>query len=160
MKRKLPGVVIHLSSFAGQSPFFLAPLYVASKHAISGFVRSLERLEFPARDIPKVRVSAVAPGLVKTPLWTENPERLALLPEDDPADSFWVTPEFVAEAMLELVQSEKYLGGTILEVGKTVRKVGAFNDPGPPVDPKFAKHIPQTDVEADIWAPLEKVYQG
>lgn len=65
---------------------------------------------------------------------------------DDSSDS-WVTPEEVAEVMLALVQQEevgeiigdrsgrgpqfKVEGGTILEVSKTVRAVGQFNDPGP-----------------------------
>lgn len=65
---------------------------------------------------------------------------------DDSSDA-WVTPEEVAEVMLALVQQEqvseiigdrsgrgpqfKVSGGTILEVSKTVRAVGQFNDPGP-----------------------------
>lgn len=63
----------------------------------------------------------------------------------------WVTPEEVAEVMLALVQQEqvgeiigdrsgrrpqfKVEGGTILEVSKTVRAVGQFNDPGPGARP-------------------------
>lgn len=156
MKRKKPGVVIHISSIAGQAAFFPTPMYVASKHAISGFVRSLAPLEFPTSDIPKVRVSAVAPGIIKTPLWTEHPEKMAFLPEDDPDDSIWVTPEFVAEAMLELIESEKYLGGTILEVGKVVRKVEAFNDPGPPKGSTAVEHVSRETLEADIWTSLQR----
>ncbi|KAB8304233.1 hypothetical protein EYC80_003651 [Monilinia laxa] len=138
MKRKKNGVVIH----------------------ISRFVRSLAQLEFPTPDIPKVRISAVAPGLIKTPLWTENPEKMVFLAEDDPNDTVWVTPEFVAEAMLELVESEKYLGGTILEVGKVVRKVEAFNDPGPPKETTAVRHAPRENMEADIWASLERQSRG
>lgn len=160
MKRKKNGVVIHISSIGGQIPFFPTPMYVASKHAISGFVRSLAQLEFPTPDIPKVRISAVAPGLIKTPLWTDNPEKLKFLAEDDPNNTVWVTPEFVAETMLELIESEKYLGGTILEVGKVVRKVEAFNDPGPPEGTTAVKHAPRENMEADIWASLERQSRG
>ncbi|CAD6442054.1 94cea6f4-2257-45a0-8b47-12b92927dc32 [Sclerotinia trifoliorum] len=159
MKRKKPGVVIHISSVAGQLPFFPNPMYVASKHAISGFVRSLAQLEFPTPDIPKVRVSAVAPGLIKTPLWTEHPEKMLFLSKEDPDDSYWVTPEFVAERMLELIESEKYLGGTVLEVGKGVRKVEAFNDPGPVEEFKAVNYVPREIFEADVWASLERQHR-
>lgn len=157
MKRKKPGTVIHISSTAGQIAFFPTPMYVASKHAISGFVRALAQLEFPASDIPKVRISAVAPGLIKTPLWTENPEKMAFLPKDNP---HWVTPEYVAEAMLELVESEKYLGGTILEVGTVKRKVEAFNDSGPPRESTAVTLVPREVLEADIWASMERQYRS
>ncbi|ESZ98109.1 hypothetical protein SBOR_1488 [Sclerotinia borealis F-4128] len=159
MKRKKPGVVIHISSVAGQFPFFQTPMYVASKHAISGFVRSLARLEFPTPDIPKIRVSAVAPGIIKTPLWTENPEKMAFLPEDDLDNSLWVTPEFVAKAMLELIESEEHLGGTILEVGKVLRKVEVCNDPGPSKESTAVGHVDREILEADVWASLEMQYR-
>ncbi|QSZ37575.1 hypothetical protein DSL72_008673 [Monilinia vaccinii-corymbosi] len=159
MKRKKNGVVIHISSVGGQAPFFPTPMYIASKHAISGFVRSLARLEFPPPDIPKVRVSAVAPGLVKTPLWLDNPEKMASLAEGDPDNSAWITPEFVAEVMLELIESEGYLGGTILEVGKVVRKVEAFNDPGPPQEITSVSAA-REKLEANIWASLERQSRG
>ncbi|KAF7888083.1 uncharacterized protein EAF02_002624 [Botrytis sinoallii] len=157
MKRKKPGTVIHISSIAGQVPFFPTPMYVASKHAISGFVRTLAQLEFPSPDIPKVRISAVAPGLIKTPLWIENPEKMAFIPKDSPD---WVTPEFVAEAMLELIESEEYPGGTILEVGKVKRKVEVFNDPGPSRTSTAVTHVPRETLEADIWASMKKQYQS
>ncbi|TGO36560.1 hypothetical protein BHYA_0121g00210 [Botrytis hyacinthi] len=153
MKRKKPGTVIHISSVAGQVPFFPTPMYVASKHAISGFVRTLAQLEFPPSDIPKVRISAVAPGLIKTPLWTENPEKMAFLREDNPD---WVTPEVVAETMLELIESEEYPGGTILEVGTVKRKVEVFNDPGPPRKSMADTHVSREALEADIWASMER----
>ncbi|KAM3065858.1 hypothetical protein ACMFMG_009919 [Clarireedia jacksonii] len=153
MNRNKPGVVIHISSVAGQAPSFSTPMYVASKHAISGFVRSLARLEFPTPDIPKVRVSAVAPALIKTPLWTDHPEKIKLIPNDE--DVGWVTPEFVAEAMLSLIEKEEYPGGTILEVGKSLRKVTPFNDPGPASGGNSVKRVDQKTLESDIWASLE-----
>ena len=92
-----------------------------------------------------VRVTAVAPGLVKTPLWTDHPEKLHWIGKADE----WVTPEFVAEKMVDLIEKEelevevdnkggegrkmvKMEGGLILEVAKgRVRKVEQYNDPGP-----------------------------
>jgi 3-hydroxybutyrate dehydrogenase len=156
MSRNKPGVVIHISSVAGQVPFFPTPMYVASKHAISGFVRSLARLESPTPDIPRVRVSAVAPGLIRTPLWTDHPEKMKFIPEEDAG---WVTPEFVAEVMLSLIEKEEYPGGTILEVGKGVREVTAFNDPGPRSGGNSVKRVEQKELESDIWASLEQQHR-
>lgn len=123
---KKPGVVTHISSVGGQTAFFPTPVYVASKHAINGLVRSLHRLEQPRGDLPKIRVNAVAPGLIKTPLWTDHPEKMKFVDENN---DLWVTPEAVADVMLDLVENEEHVGGTILEVGKTVRRVEMFNDP-------------------------------
>lgn len=137
---KKPRHIVHISSIAGQGAAFGTPMYVASKHAISGFVRSLAMLD----KLHGIRVTAVAPGVIKTPLWTDNPEKLQLV--NDAADS-WVTPEEVAEVMLALIQQDKVSeiigdrkgqarqftvqGGVILEVSKTVRMVNQFMDPGP-----------------------------
>lgn len=88
-----------------------------------------------------VRVTAVAPGVIKDPLWTENPEKLRLVAKEDA----WVTPEFVADAMAALVERDcieveagagtetvDVAGGMILEVAKgRWRVVQQFNDPGP-----------------------------
>jgi 3-hydroxybutyrate dehydrogenase len=74
-----------------------------------------------------IRVNAVAPGLVKTPIWT--PDRRAWLDEEKDT---WVMPEQVAKVMLDLVQQKQNVGGTILEVGaESVRNVWELNDPGP-----------------------------
>ncbi|KAM5435821.1 hypothetical protein MferCBS31731_006078 [Microsporum ferrugineum] len=137
---KGPKSIVHTSSVAGQLSTFSAPIYAASKHAINGFVRSLSKL-----DKIGIRVTAVAPGLIKTPLWTDNPDKLRMV---DESNSEWVTPEQVATVMLALVQQDeisesslgiptegdapiKIKGGTIVEVSKSVRRVAMFNDPGP-----------------------------
>ena len=136
-------------------------MYVAAKHGISGFVRSLATLDQSLG----IRVTAVAPGVVKTPLWTDNADKMAYLKETDE----WVTPEFVAEVMVDLLEKDevevlasppalggtttapvapgdeglsngnektttrtvKVEGGMILEVGRQIRKVEALMDPGP-----------------------------
>ncbi|KAL8981484.1 MAG: hypothetical protein Q9205_003746 [Flavoplaca limonia] len=141
--------VVHISSIAGQTTPLLAPLYNASKHAISGFVRTLAPLDRHHG----IRVTAVAPGVIETPLWRDNPEKLRLVSEEKGDE--WVSAEEVADVMgvlagdgrkneIEVVKpcgfdngsEEKGMvrieGGLILEVGKgRVRKVEQFNDPGP-----------------------------
>lgn len=136
---KRPKHIVHISSIAGQTAQLAAPIYAATKHAINGLVRSLAKLEQIG-----IRVTAVAPGVIKTPLWTDNPEKLKMV--DESADA-WVTPEEVGEVMLALVQQDQVSeiigdqsgrgkqfpvkGGTILEVSKTVREVKQYNDEGP-----------------------------
>jgi 3-hydroxybutyrate dehydrogenase len=127
LSRKKAGCIPHVTSVAGQCPFFPTPVYVASKHAINGFVRSLAPLESPPSPLPKIRVNAVAPARILTPLWTDNPEKMRLVGKEPG----WVTPETVAEVMLGLIEKEEWVGGTIMEVGKTVREVTALDDPGP-----------------------------
>lgn len=103
----------------------------------------------------------MAPGVIKTPLWTDNPEKLRLVKE---GEDKWVTPEYVAETMVDLVEGEeievegagggggaasggasgdsrkavrrvKVEGGMIVEIAKGKRRVvEQFNDPGPSGD--------------------------
>ncbi|KAG6114274.1 hypothetical protein E4U31_005847 [Claviceps sp. LM219 group G6] len=116
------GVVVLISSIAAQIPLPPTPLYAASKHAISGFVRCLTHLE----PLMNIRINAVAPGCVNTPLWGE---KLHLFKE---GVDHWVPQEQVANVIIDLITNKDYVGGTILEVGvDQVRPVGQFNDPGP-----------------------------
>jgi hypothetical protein len=120
-----PKRVVIISSIAGQTPNLAAPIYVAAKHAMNGFIRSLGPLDARLG----IRVNGVAPGVIKTPLWTEHPEKMAFIDEgkDD-----WATPEEVADAMLRCLEDPGLGGGKILEVGKgQTREVEALNDPGP-----------------------------
>lgn len=133
-----PKSIILISSIAGQVHPLPQPIYNATKHGINGFVRSLGGLESELG----IRVAAVAPGVVKTPIWLDSKERMAQVDEDQ----VWVTPQEVAEAMVALVEKDVIVckgvdgkegrieirGGTILENGAgVVRDVRAFNDPGP-----------------------------
>ncbi|KAL8767821.1 MAG: hypothetical protein Q9209_005815 [Squamulea sp. 1 TL-2023] len=137
--------IIHISSIAGQTTPLLAPLYNASKHAISGFVRTLAPLDRHYG----IRVTAVAPGVIDTPLWRDNPEKFRLV--DEGSGDQWVSVEEVAEVMgvlvgdggreeIEVIKGSaseekrmvKIEGGLILEIGKgKIRKVEQFNDEGP-----------------------------
>ena len=134
--------IVHVSSIAGQVTPFSQVIYNCTKHGINALVRSLAKLE----ETVGIRVVGTAPGVIKTPLWTENPDKLKAVNESSDA---WVTPEDVAEVMAALVEENKVSpdlrhlrevigdsidvkGGTILEIGfGYVRDVQAFNDPGP-----------------------------
>ena len=120
-----PKRIVICGSVAGQVYSIATPLYFASKHAISGFVRSLGELD----DKLGIRVAAVAPGGVRTPLLLEDRHKKRLVAESDAL----IAPEEVATGLLRLCEEDDLKGGTILEIaakGKT-RKVEAFNDPGP-----------------------------
>lgn len=120
--------IIHIASVASQIPVFRAPMYGASKFAISGFVRSIGPLESCG-----IKINAVAPGIVKTPLWSDHPEKLQNI---DPTKDAWVTPDEVADVMLECIESPARGGGVVIEVGAgSTREVKTFNDPGPNMDP-------------------------
>ncbi|OAL47736.1 NAD-dependent 15-hydroxyprostaglandin dehydrogenase [Pyrenochaeta sp. DS3sAY3a] len=135
--------IILISSTAGQKTPLAAPIYCATKHAINGFVRCLA----PLQERVGIRVAAVAPGVVKTPLWTEHAEKSQAIEE---GKDQWVTPELVAEVMMALVSRDEIpqssqdaateaspvmvpiVGGSVLEVtAGHVRNVSAVNDPGP-----------------------------
>jgi NAD(P)-dependent dehydrogenase (short-subunit alcohol dehydrogenase family) len=84
-----PKRIIMTSSIAGQGFGIPFPLYFTSKHAISGFTRSLGGLEEPLG----IRVNGVAPGVVKTPLWLEHPEKLKIFGED--TDTWYVSHPYL-----------------------------------------------------------------
>ncbi|QDS69585.1 hypothetical protein FKW77_008363 [Venturia effusa] len=120
-----PKRVVLTSSIAGQGANLATPLYFVSKHGISAFARSLAELE----DHEGIRVNAVAPGLTRTPLFTDNPDKLRWINEE--MDQ-WITPEQIAEQMVRLMEDPELVGGTVLEVGQNhQRVVPMFNNPGP-----------------------------
>lgn len=151
LKHKRSGSIVHIASIAAQLPTILVPLYVASKFAISGFVRSLKQLETSIDPtVPSIRVTAVAPGVVKTPLWLDNPDKLKWV---DESKDEWVTPEEVAERMLDLITREDYVGGTVLEVGKNqARTVEVLHDPGPSGPGMTVSN--REDARAEVWDKL------
>ncbi|KAF4120418.1 Short-chain dehydrogenase [Geosmithia morbida] len=140
-----PKRIVHISSVAAQIPVFRAPLYGASKSAITGFVRAIAPL-----DAEGIRVNAVAPGVVKTPLWSENPEKLANV---DQSRDAWVSPLEVAQAMLDCVQKDERTAGMIVEVGaKNTRVVTTYNDAGPDFSPEAGIVTSNSEVgDKEAW---------
>ncbi|KAH0598148.1 hypothetical protein MHUMG1_04520 [Metarhizium humberi] len=138
-KRK-PRTVVIISSTNAQDTCLSTPIYDATKHATSGFVRAMSKI-----DQVHVRIAAVAPGIIKTPLFMENPDKLAMLDGDK---DILVEPSEVATVMVCLIERDTICSkideartgaqdipigsGTILEVTKNrVRAVNAYHDPGP-----------------------------
>lgn len=134
-----PKSVIHIASIAGESAALPFPLYHAAKHAVRAFVKSLADLQ----GLNGIRVAAVLPGVVKTPLWMDHPDKLRMFRQDGQTTDAWVTPQETAEAMLALVKDDEIrsepggemvpiVGGTCLEIlVNYVRDVPLLNNMGP-----------------------------
>lgn len=141
-----PKSIVHIASIAGQTASLPFPLYHASKHGVQALVRCMADLE----RTHGIRVTCVEPGVVKTPLWTDHPEKLKIVKLEGEAADAWVTPEEVAEVMLSCVKDDQIAatkdsdgggnkqewiplkGGSCLEVlAGSVRDVPLFNNVGP-----------------------------
>ncbi|KAL4861253.1 hypothetical protein BDV12DRAFT_71222 [Aspergillus spectabilis] len=123
---KTAGVVLHLSSITAQKPSVTNPLYSVSKQAVSQFVRCMEPLE----RLCGIRVVAVAPGVVDTPLFRDSTNAREHI---DFEKDFILPPEEVVKAMMALITDSKYPSGTVLEVADIGgwREVKLLNDEGP-----------------------------
>ena len=68
------GTIVNSSSIAGLNGIPQQPIYVASKHAVAGLTKA-NAIAYAKQGI---RINAVCPGLIATPLmdriWTSNPE--------------------------------------------------------------------------------------
>ncbi len=120
MSAQKSGSIVNLSSTMGSRGNPMAPMYVASKHAIEGFTKSvaLEACQY------NVRVNAVAPG----PIATEMLDRIAGGAKNIPMVASTIpmnrigTPDEVADAILYMASpAASYITGQILQVngGKT-----------------------------------------
>ena len=92
MRRRKSGTVVNVSSLAGKNGFLGGTAYSASKHAVLGFSRSL-MLETRKDNI---RVIAVCPGSVATPMMQDQP-----MLKTDPGRI--LQPEDVADTIVHAV---------------------------------------------------------
>ncbi|KAK3650530.1 hypothetical protein LTR56_006235 [Elasticomyces elasticus] len=138
-----PKSVVHIISIAAEMQALAFPFYLSTKAALASFVRCMGDLE----NLHGIRVTGVLPGIVKTPLWLENPEKLKAVSES--AGDSWVTPEEVAALMLACVNASAVprlnrekgeeeitiQGGSCIEIlAGTLREVPRYNSHGPFVD--------------------------
>lgn len=144
-----PGIVCCVSSIGAQKPGPITPLYQVSKAGINNFVRCMADLEAMAG----IRVVAVAPGIIKTPLYFDHPEAERFL---DKEKDFMLEPEHVGRAMLAVCLDSKYPPGTVLEVTDVDnwREVMLLNDPGPQGKAILASK--KRDALADVLAIIEQ----
>ncbi len=69
------GAIVNIASILGQAGWRTASAYVASKHGVVGLTKSAA-LEYAERGI---RINAVGPGFIETPILGEDPEALRQL---------------------------------------------------------------------------------
>jgi NAD(P)-dependent dehydrogenase (short-subunit alcohol dehydrogenase family) len=84
------GVIVVTASLAGLVPLTSDPIYSLTKHAVVGFVRSVA----PQLEESGIRIKAVAPGIVDTPLIADAKEEL------ERAGFPLLSPEEVARTVL------------------------------------------------------------
>ncbi|RAL12648.1 NAD(P)-binding protein [Aspergillus homomorphus CBS 101889] len=148
LRKNKKGVVCCVSSLAGIAAAPAAPLYTAAKHAIWGFVKAMA----PYEAMEGVKVTAVCPGAVRTPLFTDRP---ATMEQYSLEGGELLSPEYVAECMFGLIEKGEYEGGAVLEVWKAgpqgQRVVPEWNiSPSP----YFDAHTPE--VRQKIFAPVRE----
>ena len=107
--RGRPGCVVNVSSHAGVRPKGASIPYAASKAALNHMTRLLA-----LSLAPRIRVNAVAPGLVDTPLTTDWTAAQRLWRERSPMRRA-AHPQDVAQAVALLAASD-YVTGEILLV--------------------------------------------
>lgn len=115
----LRGVVLNMASVLAYSPeprFFATHAYAASKGAVLGLTRSIAAYYAPHR----IRVNAIAPALVRTPMSRraqENPEIVEFMRRKQPLVEDLLDAADVAEAALFLLGSRAHaITGEVLAV--------------------------------------------
>ncbi len=106
-RRGRPGCVVNISSHAGVRPKGASIPYAATKAALNQVTRLLA-----LSLAPDIRVNAVAPGLVDTPLTTNWTEAQQLWKERAPMRRA-ASPADIAQVVMMLVASD-YLTGEVL----------------------------------------------
>jgi NAD(P)-dependent dehydrogenase (short-subunit alcohol dehydrogenase family) len=122
MSRSGGGSIVNVASASGIRAAAASSAYCASKAAVIMLTKAVA-LEC-ARDGSQIRVNAVAPGGVKTPMWNNTPGASAVMETDEwnasgdaPIGKRFADPIEVARAILFLASAEaSYITGSILTV--------------------------------------------
>ena len=102
-----PGVILPIASVGGIAGTYHAPLYIATKHGIIGFVKSMKLAE----KYEGVKIVTICPGACDSGLWTKEKRELVNFKDIES-----LKPDDVAKAMIELVVEGKHVGGTCMEI--------------------------------------------
>jgi NAD(P)-dependent dehydrogenase (short-subunit alcohol dehydrogenase family) len=122
MRRSGGGSIVNVSSVSGIKATPASSAYCASKAAVIMFTKSVA-LEC-IQDGGRIRVNAVAPAGVKTPMWGKTPGASAVVgsdvwnaPADAPIGKRFADPDEVARVILFLASAEaSYVTGSVLTV--------------------------------------------
>jgi NAD(P)-dependent dehydrogenase (short-subunit alcohol dehydrogenase family) len=114
--------IVVTASLAGLVPAPQDPLYTLTKHAVLGFVRSVA----PQLDERRIRINAVAPGFVDTPLLGDE-ARARFVAAGFPL----LQPEDVARAALAAGRSDQTGQVWVVQPGREPLPFRYPNVPGP-----------------------------
>jgi len=117
----LPGVVTVTASLAGLMGVPADPVYAMTKHAVVGLVRSAQA-DLAAKN---VRIHAVCPGFVETPLLTPAKEQL------DRVAFPLLTAGEIASTLADLVTGRSQALVTVLQPGRAPVDYAFAGIPGP-----------------------------
>jgi NAD(P)-dependent dehydrogenase (short-subunit alcohol dehydrogenase family) len=122
MERRGGGAVVATASLAGLLAFAPDPVYTATKHAVVGLVRAAA----PQLEAKGIRINAVCPGMVRTPLVGDVDEAAlaaAGWPMMDPAQ--------IADAVVELVTGTATGQAYVCQAGREPTEYRFGGVPGP-----------------------------
>ncbi|KAF2096902.1 NAD(P)-binding protein [Rhizodiscina lignyota] len=151
------GVVCLVSSSAGIRGNYMIPVYVATKHGVVGFAKSLSKAD---KD-EGVKIVCVMPGTVKSALWEDRDDNISTATKY--SERTLMAPSTIGDIMLRMVEGSEYSGGTCVlktaweekVVEEGWRKQETKYDPSPRPEPDLS-HI--TDVingeRGKKWEPL------
>jgi NAD(P)-dependent dehydrogenase (short-subunit alcohol dehydrogenase family) len=115
MRKRGGGAIVQTASLAGIIGFGPDPVYAATKGGVVMFTLSLAHL----KDEANIRVNCVCPGVVDTPLLTKNRGEATEDQVRSAVSSFIqagniLTPEDIADAVVELIQDDSLAGRAML----------------------------------------------
>jgi NAD(P)-dependent dehydrogenase (short-subunit alcohol dehydrogenase family) len=120
-----PGsAIVVTASLAGLTAMPQDPIYAGTKHFLVGFVRSVA----PQLEALGIRINAVCPGIVDTPILGEE-GRARLLAAEFPL----LAPEDVAEAVLAAAQGSGTGEAWVVQPGRSPEPYRFGGVPGPRV---------------------------
>jgi 3-oxoacyl-[acyl-carrier protein] reductase len=107
------GVILNASSVVGIYGNFGQTNYAATKFGVIGFTKTWSRELGPKG----VRVNAVAPGFIDTPILSTMPEKIVAQMRDEVPMKRLGRPEEIANVYAFLASDEaSYVNGAVLEV--------------------------------------------
>ncbi|XP_077869056.1 15-hydroxyprostaglandin dehydrogenase [NAD(+)]-like [Saccoglossus kowalevskii] len=115
------GVVINTASTSGFYAIPLSPIYVATKHGVVGFTRSVAKEPMVVDN--GVRVSAICPGVTKTSIIdlkdVDEKSRYGNILRKVFKNPQGMTPTDVAISVITMIEDTKYDGSTCMVTHKT-----------------------------------------
>jgi NAD(P)-dependent dehydrogenase (short-subunit alcohol dehydrogenase family) len=123
LRRRGGGDIVVTASLAGLMPFDRDPLYTLTKHAVVGLVRA----SAPTLAPDDIRVNAVCPGLVDTPLLGDTAASIH-------ASGFpLLTPDDIADAVLRVLDARESGQAWFCQPGREPAPYRFGGVPGPRV---------------------------